>query len=367
MHAPEYNYEPEIQPEDVEKHRVNQDLKLLNLGATIVAFGMAQKVCQTTGDEIYNFTFDQDARHEYSKFLNEIKLLKIELLNKFPEWNSLIDNYFRKAWQLIFNVAPNIKRFNLGVDLFLKRTKDIYPNIKLDELTRILGNDVTPEQLLQFAKVFYYNLPKGYEYAEKLSYGLDDLLDPTVKNLKTGVLEPLSLASIFGDGFVNCDIELIARMWDMPFSASATLGKRDLRRACSVVRNSCHSFGLILTAFQIKGLGEPIEVKAKKAQAATFLSTSRDRHGVEFRITNIIEYLESHGKKGDTVSSAKIKRHKSTLKNVDDNLLNEILATMHQLGYLSIGTETKKKSVNHEIVKIPGKHELLRIVNAVNA
>jgi hypothetical protein len=352
---PDFDY-----PIESETDHSKNWLKFFNLGAVIIAFGMSQKICHTSGDEIHEFVFNKQARIAYKAFDEERKNTRSNMIDTFPEWSSLIDNYFAKAWQGIIDVAPNLKRFNDCLNQFFKLLKIIYPKIQPETFLNIVSKNCKGDNLITFAKVLYFGsrLSKEYEFTDASSYTFQDLLDPTVKETRTGKITALSLVR----GFACTEIESMARASSI-VPTSTILNETDITHAANIVLNSCHSFGMILHSFNIKGFTASQEMKAQQARATDTLLKSTGEYGTEYRVKIIIDYL-SKCKVGDTLTLGKLKKSKGDGIEKNEGHFESILEKIAELEILGEGVKNTRNQLSYEIKRIPKKSEIPKITKA---
>ena len=355
----DFKYDSKRKPDTINK--IEKELKILILGSTIVNTAFAYKICLENVKQTDNFHFDQSGRERYEIYTNqEIKTYRKKLLIEYPEWSSLTSNVADKNWQSIIDIAPNLKRFNQGIEIFLKLLEKVYPGRKLIDFAPLLALDDDSDELIVFAKRLLLDLPLGFHYSrnENEELTLDEILNPQVIDSNNNNIDPTN--------FLIDEFYVFARAWEHEIP-ERIITCDDLDKAISVALNSIFSYGLTLKAFEIKALGENVEKTANRIKANTTVISSVSKHSTQARVKLVIETINKPMFDDLEVTCGKIRKFNKTLEKIDVTLVKEILHTMDILGYLKyIGVNTRK-AITYEIAQKPSLDDVGRIAKAVDA
>lgn len=357
----DFTYDSKRKPDTINK--IEKELKLLILGSIIVNTAFAHKICLENVKQTDNFHFDQSARERYEIYTNqEIKTYRKSLLIEYPEWSSLTSNVVDKNWQSIIDITPNLKRFNQGIEIFLKLLEKVYPGRKLIDFAPLLTLDDDSDELIVFAKRLLLDLPLGFYYSrnENEYLTLDEILNPQVID---------SNNNIDTTNFIIDEFYVFARAWEYEIP-ERILTCDDLDKGISVALNSIFSFGLTLKAFEIKALGENVEKTANRIKASDTVVSSISKHSTQARVRLVINTLnKSIFDNGDITYAALCRQCKPLKKIVDKTLVEDILDTMtiEELGYLKNVGVNCRGAVHYKIIKRPSIDDIAKIANAVDA
>lgn len=354
--------------EMVFENDLDDEMKLLILGSTIINHAIAHKVCKANSGQLHIFKMNDKAKERYKTYTNDqINAEKDKLLAEYPDWASLIENVGDKNWQSCLDITPNIMRFNSGVEIFLSRIANIYPNRKLSDLSPLLCVDPDSDKLLKFAKVILNELEDGFTYT------IDDSEDFTLNNiLNPVVLDPNGKH----DPTQNTDVDEIythARRCKLDIKADKReVTPEDLERGISVALNSIRSFGFALEAFRIKSLGESAIIVANKVKAESTIINSESEAGTIARVKTIVQTIEKPVvcKSDEPVTVGKLTRYSRPIKNMcktNKEPYEEILETMAVLGYLENLGVNCRGAINYKLIKIPKNGDIAQIARAVLA
>lgn len=362
--ADKFEYDPEL----VFEGDLDEEIRLLILGSTIINHAVAHKINYVQKGGIDIFLMNQDSRYRYKTYSKEeVQREREKLTAEYPEWASLIENVADKNWQSALDMTPNLIRFNKGVKIFLERLTKVYPNRKLSDFAPLLRVNPNDDDLIKFAKILLNELEEGFTYGKDNSpyFTLHNILNPVVLDVN-GKFDPTQ----------NPDVDELythARRAKIDWALDKhEVTPEDLQRGISVALNSMRSFGFALEAFRIKSLGESVVVVANKVKAEATIINSESEAGAIARVKTVVQVIEKPVvcKSDEPVTLGKLTRWSTRIKNLcktDKQPYEDILETMAVLGYLENMGVNCRGAINYKLIKIPKNGDIAQIARAVLA
>jgi hypothetical protein len=274
----------QVKVDDVDLASVEQELKFLVLGSTIINYLLSLKLNNRERPYRDIFQIPKSTEHTiFKKCCEDIETLKNEIINEFPDWANLTKDIAAKTNHIVYELSPHLKRFNWGIELFLKRLETIYGKRELSEYFCLL-DDIASGDLINFAKVIATEPPKGCKFYHTDNLDIECILKPVMVD-KDGERFHFTPEN---------DLSLMAEDCKSIEKVDTQLNDHDVYLGSLMAINSLKSYRLCLLEFQkIDSRGKTEEYKANKVRALDILMKSNSDDGIELKVSKIMGALQN--------------------------------------------------------------------------
>lgn len=355
----------EIDPSKYYKIKPNKltsedSIRLLILGASICNHIEALIQTRKNLDNITVFNLSKNAIDLYAEYVNPGGK-KDKICNKiksdYPDWISLIENIEAKNWQIIMDIAPNLKRLNWGVENFLNRLKIIYPGRTLDDFAPLLEVNGNGDEFIKFAKILTYKLNDGHKYESNLAENLtlEKILTPIV--IDANGLQDVT--EVFPHDRDLYTYAYESASYDLFSHLDYTITDQDMKFAIDIAANSLHSFGNFLAANKFTEIFADTQSLANEARAQDTLRKSESDSGELLRIQDLIKVLnDRYTKNNIKFSVAEITRISRKLQKIEQYIPDILIRIIDVGGFINEIGKNKKGATMYEIIKIPNDTDI---------